>query len=141
MSYASVADLVLRYGEATITGLTDLKRSGLVDNEVAQQGLDDASAEINGYLAGRYTLPLPHPLRLLVVYCCDMAVYRLATGKRQLTEDMVHRYEAAVAYLKLVAAGKAGLGVGDTADEKPEVQSNGVVFGAKEKVFGRDSVY
>lgn len=141
MSYASIADLVLRYGEATITGLTDLKRSGLVDNEVAQQGLDDAAAEINGYLAGRYTLPLPHPLRLLVVYCCDIAVYRLATGKRQLTEDMVHRYEAAIGYLKLVAAGKAGLGVGEAAGEKPEVQSNGVVFTTKEKVFGRDSVY
>ena len=140
MSYASVADLVLRYGEATITGLTDLKRTGLVDNEVAQQGLDDAAAEINGYIAHRYLLPLPKPLRLLTIYCCDIAVYRLATGKRQLTEDMVHRYEAAVAYLKLVAAGKAGLGVGEAAGEKPNV-NNGVVFTTKEKVFGRDSVY
>ena len=141
MSYANVADLILRYGEATITGLTDMKRTGLVDNEVAQQGLDDAAAEINGYIAQRYLLPLPKPLRLLVIYCCDIAVYRLATGKRQLTEDMVLRYQAAIGYLKLVAAGKAGLGMGDAAGEKPEVQNNGVVFSAKEKVFGRDSVY
>jgi phage gp36-like protein len=141
MSYANVADLILRYGEATITGLTDMKRTGLVDNEVAQQGLDDAAAEINGYIAQRYLLPLPKPLRLLAIYCCDIAVYRLATGKRQLTEDMVLRYQAAIGYLKLVAAGKAGLGVGDAAAEKPEVQNNGVVFNTKEKVFGRDSVY
>lgn len=141
MAYASVADLVLRYTEPTIAGLTDLKRLGAVDVEVAQQGLDDAAAEIDGYLAGRYELPLPTPVRLLSMYCCDIAVYRLATGKRQLTEDMVHRYEAAIAYLKLVAAGKAGLGVAENADPKPTVQGDAVVFTAKEKVFGRDSHY
>ena len=141
MSYANVADLILRYGEATITGLTDMKRTGLVDNEVAQQGLDDAAAEINGYIAQRYLLPLPKPLRLLAIYCCDIAVYRLCTGKRQLTEDIVHRYEAAVKFLQLVAAGKVGLGVTEPAGEKPAVQGNGVMFTTQEKVFGRDSVY
>ena len=80
-------------------------------------------------------------MRLLSLYCCDIAVYRLATGKRQMTEDMVHRYEAAIAYLKLVASGKAGLGVAENADPKPTVQGDAVMFAAKEKVFGRDSVY
>lgn len=90
MAYATVADLVARYTEPTIAGLTDLTRLGSVNAEIAQQGLDDASAEIDGYLASRYELPLPAPVRLLSLYCCDIAVYRLATGKRQLTEDMVH---------------------------------------------------
>jgi len=141
MAYATVADLVARYTEPTIAGLTDLTRLGSVNAEIAQQGLDDASAEIDGYLASRYELPLPTPVRLLILYCCDIAVYRLATGKRQLTEDMVHRYEAAIAYLKLVASGKAGLGVAENADPKPTVQGDAVMFAAKEKVFGRDSVY
>lgn len=141
MSYATVADLVLRYGEATITGLTDLSRQGKVDADVARQALDDAAAEIDGYLINRYTLPLPMVLRILTVYCCDIAVYRLCTGKRQLTEDIVHRYEAAVKYLQLVAAGKVGLGVAEPDGEKPAVQGDGVMFTAQEKVFGRDSVY
>lgn len=141
MAYATVADLVARYTEPTIAGLTDLTRVGSVNAEIAQQGLDDASAEIDGYLASRYELPLPAPVRLLSLYCCDIAVYRLATGKRQLTEDMVHRYEAAIAYLKLVASGKAGLGVAENTDPKPTVQGDAVMFAAKEKVFGRDSVY
>ena len=112
-----------------------------MDETVAQQALDDAAAEIDGYLMNRYTLPLPKPLRILTVYCCDIAVYRLCTGKRQLTEDIVHRYEAAVKFLQLVAAGKVGLGVTDPAGEKPAVQGNGVMFTTQEKVFGRDSVY
>ncbi len=61
--------------------------------------------------------------------------------ERQLTEDIVHRYEAAVKFLQLVAAGKVGLGVTEPAGEKPAVQGNGVMFTAQEKVFGRDSVY
>ena len=61
--------------------------------------------------------------------------------KRQLTEDIVHRYEAAVKFLQLVAAGKVGLGVTEPAGEKPAVQGNGVMFTTQEKVFGRDSVY
>lgn len=141
MSYASVADLVVRYGEATITGLTDLSRKGVVDSAVAEQALDDASAEIDGYLMSRYQLPMTSAMRILTVYCCDIAVYRLCTGKRQLTEDIVHRYEAAQKFLQLVAAGKVGLGINMPSGEKAVVQSDGVVFSAKEKVFGRDSIY
>ena len=74
MAYATVADLVARYTEPTIAGLTDLTRLGSVNAEIAQQGLDDASAEIDGYLASRYELPLPTPVRLLSLYCCDIAV-------------------------------------------------------------------
>lgn len=139
MSYAGIRDLMLRYGEATIIGLTDIYREGRINPTVAQQGLDDAAAEIDGYLAARYRLPLPQPVRLLTVYCCDMAVYRLATGKRQLTEEMVQRYEAALKYLKLLAEGRAMLGIEhDAAAPAPK---NQVVFAAKEKVFGRDSIY
>ncbi|OSI25065.1 gp436 family protein [Neisseria dumasiana] len=141
MSYAAVADLVARYGEATITGLTDLNRKGTVDADTAQQALDDAAAEIDGYLMNRYELPLPKPLRILTVYCCDIAIYRLCTGKRQLTEDIAHRYEAAVKFLQLVAAGKVELGKTESDGEKPAVQNNGVMFTTQEKVFGRDSVY
>ena len=43
MAYATVADLVARYTEPTIAGLTDLTRLGSVNAEIAQQGLDDAS--------------------------------------------------------------------------------------------------
>ncbi len=39
MAYATVADLVARYTEPTIAGLTDLTRVGSVNAEIAQQGL------------------------------------------------------------------------------------------------------
>ena len=74
------------------------------------------------------------------MYCCDIAIYRLATGMRQGNDDMDTRYKNAIDYLKQVARGTATisglpengqLGTGDT-----------VMFNKpQQKVFGRDRPY
>ena len=60
MPYATVTDLQDRLGVPRLVQLTDLADPsvGLVDPAVAQKALDDAEAEIDGYLGGRYALPL-----------------------------------------------------------------------------------
>lgn len=139
MSYADVDELVRRYGENTILQLTDDTRSGQIKREAAETALADAQAEIDGYLI-RYKLPFQAAPRILTVYCCDIAVYRLATGMRQLTEDMQSRYDAAVAFLKQVAAGRAALSGLPDAPQPPT--GDAVVFNEpQKKVFGRDCAY
>lgn len=139
MSYATVADMVLRFGESVMVQLTDLVRSGQIDHIAAQLALDDATAEIDGYL-NRYTRPFAETPRLLTVYCCDIARYRLSVGMRQLTDDVQARYEAAIAYLRLVAKGNASLSAMPDAAQPPT--ENTVLFvDPPAKVFGRDSVY
>lgn len=139
MSYATVADMVLRFGESVMVQLTDLARSGQVDHAAAQMALDDAAAEIDGYL-NRYTRPFATVPRILTVYCCDMARYRLATGMRQLTDDVQSRYDAAVGYLRLVATGRASLG-GLPASQAPATDNTVVFAEPVQKVFGRDRAY
>ena len=139
MSYATVNDMTERYGESVMIGLTDLNRAGVIDASKAELALEDASAEIDGYL-GRYQLPLSPVPKILTVYACDIARYRLATGMRQGNEDLVSRYEAAIAYLKLVAKGVASLG-GLPAGEDLSTDNSVKFTDPQEKVFGRGNAY
>ena len=136
MSYATPADMLARYGEATMVGLSDLTRRGVIEEATVQLALDDATAEIDGYL-NRYRRPYAPVPRILTVYCCDIARYRLATGLRQLTDDIQARYDAAIGYLKLVARGQAGISGLPLAGEVGTVGAV-VMQTPPDKVFGRD---
>ena len=103
MSYAVAADLLTRFGEAELLRLA-MTPSGELDEAVLQLALDDASALIDGYLAGRYPLPLAHVPAALVPICADIARHRLYG--EQAPEQIAKRYEAALAFLKSV--GKIG---------------------------------
>lgn len=105
--YASVADLVARFGEVEIIELTDLERTGEMDNAVAERALEDATAEIDGYLASRYRLPVAGAAPLLSLLCTDIARFRLQTGVS--TEQARQRYEDAVRKLERIADGRINL--------------------------------
>ncbi|MTI11577.1 phage protein Gp36 family protein, partial [Sansalvadorimonas verongulae] len=51
MSYCDLAGLSARFGEDEIISLTDRADTGSVDTTVGQQALDDATEEINSYIA------------------------------------------------------------------------------------------
>lgn len=105
MSYATLADLVLAFGEQALIDLTDRDSLGGIDTDVAARALVDSEAEMNGYLGVRYQLPITvQPERLRAV-CCDLARYRLC-GDR-VTDEVRARYEDAVRWLRDIAAGKA----------------------------------
>jgi phage gp36-like protein len=94
--------------------------------------LEDASSLIDGYLAGRYPLPLAHVPTALVPICCDIARHRLYG--EQAPEQIAKRYEAAVAFLKSVGRGELALGLSVDGEQLEsqnlaELQSDGRVFG------------
>src|SRR5574341_1516172 len=105
MGYAVKQDMIDRFGDVELKQLTD--RTGAIDtidDTVLGKALADADAEINGYLAGRYTLPLASTPLILVGMACDIARFRLY--KPQATEEVRQRYEDAIKYLTKVAEGK-----------------------------------
>jgi phage gp36-like protein len=83
-----------------------------VDVTSLTQMLNDASAEIDGYLESRFALPLNDPPAMLNRLACDIAMYRLQT-LRPLHDlaDARKRYEDAVALLIRVAKGEVTLGL------------------------------
>lgn len=111
MSYATPADFIAYFGEQEsleLTNLSDPMGAGINVN-LLQLHLNYATAEIDGYIAGNYTLPLATTPQILVYHCCDIARYRMDIYKSR--EDVVDRYERAIAYLRDVAKGIVNLGL------------------------------
>jgi phage gp36-like protein len=73
-----------------------------------RHALEDARATVDGYLAGRYQLPLSPLPPVLVRIACELARYYLYDD--QLTEPVKQRFEANVRFLRDVASGVLQLG-------------------------------
>ncbi|TRC35201.1 DUF1320 domain-containing protein, partial [Mannheimia haemolytica] len=69
--YALVDDFVLRIGEQESIELTDREMVGVVDEATLEVALADSSSQIDGYLSGRYRLPLKTVPQNLKRICCD----------------------------------------------------------------------
>ncbi|MFM4847434.1 gp436 family protein [Aeromonas rivipollensis] len=134
MSYATSADLLTRFGEGELLRLA-MTPSGELDQATLQLALDDASALIDGYLAGRYPLPLAHVPSALVPICADIARHRLYG--EQAPEQIAKRNEAALAFLKSVGKGELALGL--AADGEQLESQNLAQLQSDGRVFGRDS--
>lgn len=116
MSYAQLADLVARFGEEELVSRTDRTGSGLMDLAAIDRALADAAAEIDGYVAARYRLPLPVVPAVLTRIACDIARYRL--WQDAASEEVRARYEDARRLLEAIARGLVSLGLA-AADAPP----------------------
>ena len=103
MTYAIKSDLETRFSVDEILQLADRDGSGVVDTGVIEAALLDAVEEINGYLSGRYTLPLASVPALITRLACDISRYRL--WKDRASEHVRKNYEDAVDTLKRIASG------------------------------------
>lgn len=136
--YASAQDLQERYPERDLIQLTDADGEQL-DVARLERALADASAEIDGYLQGRYTLPLAKPPQHLTLLACDIAMYRLQV-LRPLgdIEDARERYEDALRYLRQVARGEVQLGLSEDGVAAP--QGSGPEMISPRRTFTRDAM-
>jgi phage gp36-like protein len=137
MPYATAADMTARFGEQRLRQLTDLSEplADALVGSTLQTRLDDADAEIDGYLAGRYALPITPVPAVLRTYACDIAWYRLLGASA--TESDLARYTAAISYLKLVAKGDVSLM--PPAESPAPVGLGPVLFEPGQKVMGREA--
>lgn len=113
MSYATVDDLQVRYLERDLIAISD-ETNQAINADRLQAALDDASAEIDGYLAMRYVLPLTDaalltalaPPSMLVRACCEIAMYCAQTLRpHDDIKDARQRYDDWIKLLKLMGTG------------------------------------
>ncbi|MBK7314929.1 gp436 family protein [Candidatus Aalborgicola defluviihabitans] len=115
MTYATLPDMVDRFGETELVQRTDRVDSGTIDAVVLDRALADADAEIDSYLATRYMLPLASTPPVINRLACEIARYRLFDDG--VPETIRVRYQDAVSLLKrlssgdVVLAGAEGLAV------------------------------
>ncbi|SOZ12080.1 gp436 family protein [Cupriavidus taiwanensis] len=136
MAYATRDDMATRFGEDELIELTDRDRNGAVDELALSGALDDASAELDSYLAGRYAVPLAQAPRFLAGLCCDIARYRLCGSGTRTTDDINERYRNAIRFLEKVASGAVSIGPVAGTGTVPGAD-NPVIFTNGGKAFAR----
>jgi phage gp36-like protein len=75
--YADIDDMTTRFGEQELLELTDANLTGTVNAAVVQTAICDATELINGYVAGRYRVPLAPVPDMVRRWCCDIARFYL----------------------------------------------------------------
>lgn len=104
MPYATLSDLEERYSPAEILSVADRDGDGVADSTVISAALADASELIDGYLAGRYELPLVAAPGLVKGWCCDIARRRM--HKDDPPSYIVDAHDEALRQLRDVQAGR-----------------------------------
>lgn len=137
MAYATAQDMIDRFAEQQLKEVTDPEIEEIKVAALAR-ALEDASDEIDGYLEGRYRLPLQSPPRSLRILACNIAMYRLLTLRQiDVMEDQRERYKDAVKYLQAVADGKINLGLAKSGETVTPAGGPTLVAGP-ERTFSRD---
>lgn len=122
MQYATVQDLIDRFGERELIQLTDSEAIAEVQPAKAQRALDDAQAYADGFVGRIYRLPLagcskPAPVPgnpsavdfvvppQLMRICCDVARYYLYDNLAP-EHEVYLRFKGAERELQAIAEGK-----------------------------------
>ena len=136
MPYATLQDLVDRFGYEQLAQLSDRDAGAVIDEVVVSRALADADAEIDGYLAALYALPLTIVPALLVRMACDLARYRLF-GDR-VTEQVRQLYTDAVRDLKAIAIG--AIKIDGAAPLAPSSASTTIKVSAPAPIFSSGTI-
>jgi phage gp36-like protein len=141
MAYATQADIVTLYSEDSLY-VADRDGDGVVDGDDVTRALSMASGEIDSFLGVRFPLPLNATPDLLVQFCVDVAIYRLALARDVLTEEHRRRYGDVLKHLEKIAKGAATLPlpVDPDGDEETPTQPSSprpIVAGGPEREFTR----
>lgn len=140
MSYATRQSMIDQYGEDELIALTDRTGADVIDETRLQSALDDAAAEINGWIAKRVTLPLDPVPRSLGRHARAIAYFLLfdQRGTRNIPEAR-DRYDDAIAWLKSVARGEVSLG-DETPEDGTDSSPGAISTDAPERLFTRDTM-
>lgn len=110
MAYATLVDLLARFGQTELLRLTapEGQEPDTIDEVRVQAALDDASAVIDAYAARRYATPLSPVPQIVTRLCCALARFELAqAGGVTASDAVVAAQKAAVQFLERVRDGVA----------------------------------
>lgn len=123
--YCTQTQLVDRYGTKMLTDLTDraVPRSGAIDAAVVTRAITDAGAEIDGYLATRYALPLSSVPQTITDIAQRITIYKLHVVN--VSQKIADDYKLALASLSNISKGVIKL---DVAGTEPAASTANSVF-------------
>lgn len=138
--YCTLADIEQRrIPETTLIQLTDDGNLGIVDTAVVDGALSEAAGLVDGFLRGRYPLPLNPVPDLITTITLDVVTYYLYTRRSEFAapEAVSDRYKTAQVLLQRIQDGKMIL----YEEAAPPAGGPSVVsFSGPERLFTRDTL-
>lgn len=146
-------------GYCTVTEVLDMMKDDLVaavltDDYVekdeakekiapmAEEAIQDASAEIDGYLAKRYNVPLKEIPAAIRKFSKDIAIYnlvsRIGIDENDRQKTILTRYNQAVSFLTKAANGTIQLGLSE--NDLQSQAATGFQISGNTRLFSRDSL-
>jgi len=130
MLYCSKQGLIDRFSEDELVQLTDRDSLGIINDEVLNRAIEDASTEMDAYLS-RFNYSADTLPKSLKPLACNIARYYLYDEAP--TEHITNRYNNAIKFLKAVNKGEIAIGTNNlgaevASNDLPEIQSGGSVF-------------
>lgn len=109
---------------------------------LCKDAISDACAEIDGYLAKRYSVPFRKTPQVISKFAKDIAVYNLVsrTGidENEREKTFLNRYNAAIKFLMEVAKGIVDIGTEEGTGGSEA--ANGFKMSSSGRIFSRDSM-
>ena len=138
MSYATLAQLTARFGERMLIQLTDRAATptGEIDEAIVEEQLRNTDAMIDGYLAGKYRLPLAAVPDGLADLAQVIAIYKLHpfSPEPKIEKD----YELALKQLAQIASGAFRLPLEGV--EPAATSGSGVVTNDRERPLTEENL-
>lgn len=138
MPYVTQTDLTARYGERLLVSLTDRGdvALGTIQQDVVDRAIADTDAVIDGYLTGRYALPLVTPQPLLADAAAAIAIWKLHTYAPD--PKIEADYKEALRTLREIASGAIRLSAGGV--EPAGSAESGARMTDRERPFTADNL-
>ncbi len=107
MYYCTVEDIETQTSTPTLIQLTCDENNEEVNRVVALEAILYSSTLIDGYLRGRYSLPLDIHFPLLRILAIDISIYRLYSRRmrNEMPEVIENAYKNAISTLKDIQKG------------------------------------
>lgn len=111
MAYCTLQQLIDRYSARLLIDVSDRGDApgGTIDQALIERAIADTDAEIDGYLRGRYALPLSAVPPQLTDLALRITVYKAHT--HTVSDKIRDDYKAAVRSLELIAKGEIRLDI------------------------------
>jgi len=134
--YATVTDMIARFGETQIIRLSrpEDRTAVTVDEAKVNTALADATALIDGYIRGRYSVPIAAPPEDIARAACILARYDLAQGEHtDPSEEMAKGRKDVITWLENIARELINLDV-------PVAASAGAAVGSGPRMSDRPRI-
>ena len=105
--YCAVEDIETQLSTPTLIQLSSDDGQDEIDRTVVDEAILYSSTLIDGYLRGRYTLPLNTHFPLLRILCIDLSTYRLYSRRlfNEMPEVIADAYKNAIVTLRDIQKG------------------------------------